>query len=171
MVQLVFEAGDASEALSQEPVSVGYSQHEGGEAASWDDEKLEPSTGATRRSPGRAPTPTSSTKRSTSAARRSRASAATRGLHTELRPTVKTIPSDAAAARRRFRGSASRGGGEPQEAFFNGPTGPNEKLQWTEPIVWSEEWRGPAYGVPTGGVLGTSATDFFCEAVGAGTGG
>src|SRR5918994_3564266 len=41
MIQLVFEARDARQALSQEPVSVGYSQHEGGEAASWDDEKLE----------------------------------------------------------------------------------------------------------------------------------
>ena len=35
--------------------------------------------------------------------------------------------------------------------------------------MWSEEWRDRAYGVPTGGVLGTSATDFFCEAVEAGS--
>ena len=38
--------------------------------------------------------------------------------------------------------------GELQNAFFNGPTGPNLKTQWTEPITWSgglarPELRGP----------------------------
>ena len=55
--------------------------------------------------------------------------------------------------------------GELQPAFFNGPTGPNLKQQWTEPITWSEDWRDRSYAVPTGGIFGTSATDFFCTAV------
>ena len=41
MIQLVFEAGDAREALATEPVSVGYSSHEGAERADWGDDKLE----------------------------------------------------------------------------------------------------------------------------------
>jgi hypothetical protein len=41
MVQLVFDADDAREALTQEPVLVGYSSHEGAERASWDDDKLD----------------------------------------------------------------------------------------------------------------------------------
>ena len=94
----------------------------------------------------------------------------TRGPHRELSPVVKTIPSDAAAAREAFPWIGYDGRwGELQEAFFNGPTGPNDKLQWTEPILWSEEWRERAYGVPTGGVFGTSATDFFCDAVATGS--
>ena len=41
MIQLNFDAGSAAEALSQRPVEVGYSQHEGAERALWDDGKLE----------------------------------------------------------------------------------------------------------------------------------
>ena len=40
-IQLVFDAADAREALGREPVTVGYSQHEGSEGASWGEEKLE----------------------------------------------------------------------------------------------------------------------------------
>ena len=31
--------------------------------------------------------------------------------------------------------------------------------------MWSEDWRARSYAIPTGGVLGTGATDFFCTAV------
>ena len=41
MIQLVFDAPTAEEALGQTPELVGYSQHEGAESATWDDEKLE----------------------------------------------------------------------------------------------------------------------------------
>jgi hypothetical protein len=59
--------------------------------------------------------------------------------------------------------------GELQQAFFNGPTGPNTKAQWTAPAEWAAGWRERSYAVPTGGILGTSATDFFCVAVAAGS--
>ena len=41
MIQLVFDANDAAEALAREPATVGYSQHEGAEQAAWGDDKLE----------------------------------------------------------------------------------------------------------------------------------
>jgi hypothetical protein len=41
MIQLVFAAADATQALDQAPLEVGYSQHEGLEVARWDDPKLE----------------------------------------------------------------------------------------------------------------------------------
>ena len=41
MTQLVFDAADATEALTKEPAEVGYSSHEGAEGAAWGDEKLE----------------------------------------------------------------------------------------------------------------------------------
>jgi len=66
----------------------------------------------------------------------------TAGPHLDLRPVVGTIPSDPAKAREGFPWIAFEGRwGERQEAFFNGPTGPNLKTQWTEPITWSEGWR------------------------------
>ena len=41
MIQLDFDASSAREALSQDPVAVGYSSHEGAERADWDEDKLE----------------------------------------------------------------------------------------------------------------------------------
>ena len=90
----------------------------------------------------------------------------TRGPHVDLNPAVITIPSDPAAAQKAFPWIDFQGRwGELQQAFYNGPTGPNLKTQWTQPIHWSEGWRSRAYAVPTGGFGGTGATDFFCVAV------
>ena len=41
MIQLNFDAASAAQALHETPVEVGYSQHTGGEAAGWGDDKLE----------------------------------------------------------------------------------------------------------------------------------
>jgi hypothetical protein len=43
------------------------------------------------------------------------------------------------------------------------------KEQWTEPISWSQGWRSRSYTVPTGTAFGSSATGFFCGAVGRGS--
>jgi hypothetical protein len=89
----------------------------------------------------------------------------------DVHPVVQTIPSDPAKAEAAFPWIAYEGHwGELQRSIFNGPTGPNVKTQWTEPIRWAEEeWRDQSYAVPAGGALGTGATDFFCEAVAAGS--
>ena len=78
MIQLVFDATSAQEALSQEPVEVGYSQHEGASGRSGATRSSSSSTGRTPssiRPPGR--TRTSTRRGSTSAARPNRESAAT----------------------------------------------------------------------------------------------
>jgi hypothetical protein len=94
----------------------------------------------------------------------------TTGPSRQLRPVVHTIPSDAAAGRTAFPWIAYEGRwGERRRAFLNGPTGPNQKSQWTEPITWSEDWRDRSVAVPAGGALGTGATDFFCDAVATGS--
>jgi hypothetical protein len=169
MIQLVFDARDAREALAEEPVEVGYSSHEGAEQADWDDDRLEI---VSRTHPVVYPAAGSHANKFDDALYLGSSAEAgvgcddTRGPHVELRPTVKTIPSDLDAARTAFPWITFEGRwGELQEAFFNGPTGPNLKRQWTEPIEWSEGWRPRSYAVPTGGVFGTSATDFFCGAV------
>ena len=57
----------------------------------------------------------------------------TRGPHREVTPAVITIPSDPAAAADAFPWITFEGRwGELQKAFFNGPTGPNMKTQWTD---------------------------------------
>ena len=169
MVQLVFDADDAREALTREPVLVGYSSHEGAERAKWDDDKLEL---VDETHPVVYPGAGSHANKFTEALYLGSSAEAgvgcddTRGPHRELRPQVETIPSDPAAAAAAFPWIEFEGRwGELQRAFFNGPTGPNLKRQWAEPISWSEGWREKSYAVPTGGLFGTSATDLFCTGV------
>jgi hypothetical protein len=173
MVQLVFDAADAAAALDEEPVEVGYSSHEGAERADWGDDKLEvvagtrpvvyPAAGSHANKYGEALWLGSSAEAGVGCDD-------TRGPHREVSPRVETIPSDPAAAAAAYPWIEYEGRwGELQEAFFNGPTGPNLKRQWTEPITWSEGWRDESYAVPAAGLFGTGSTDFFCSAVAQGS--
>ena len=172
MIQLLFEAPDARAALGTEPVEVGYSSHEGAESAAWDDEKLELVDGRPVVYPAAG---SHANKYSDALWLGSSAEAGvgcddTRGPHREVSPRVVTIPNDRAAAEAAFPWIAYEGRwGELQKAFFNGPTGPNLKTQWTQPITWSEGWRDRSYAVPTAGAFGTGSTDFFCSAVAQGS--
>jgi hypothetical protein len=173
MIQLVFDAEDASAALSRQPVEVGYSSHEGAERAAWGDEKLEVVDGT---HPVVYPAAGSHANKFTAALYLGSSGEAgvgcddTRGPHDQLRPDVKTIPNDPAQAERSFPWITFQGRwGELQRAFYNGPTGPNMKQQWTSPIEWSTGWRDRSYAAPSGGILGTDATSFFCAAVATGS--
>ena len=173
MIQLVFPAADAREALEREPTAVGFSQHEGAESADWGEDKLElvdgthpvvyPAAGSHANFFEEALFVGSSAEQGVGCDD-------TSGAKVDLRPAVHTIPSDPEEAEAAFPWIAFEGRwGELQRAFFNGPTGPNLKTQWTEPIRWSEGWRDKSYAVPGGGALGTGATDFFCDAVAGGS--
>jgi hypothetical protein len=169
MIQLNFNARDARAATATRPVAVGYSSHEGAEQADWGDDKLD-LVGGTH--PVVYPAAGSHANKFTAALYLGSSAEAgvgcddTLGPHVELRPRAITIPSNPVAARAGFPWILFEGRwGELQPAFFNGPTGPNLKTQWTAPIEWSDGWRERSYAVPTGGVLGTGATDFFCSAV------
>jgi hypothetical protein len=170
MIQLVFDAADASDALqAAHPTEVGYSSHEGAERASWGDEKLELVDGT---HPVVYPAAGSHANKYTEALYIGSSADAgvgcddTRGPHVEIAPVVRTIPSNPGAAASAYPWITYEGRwGELQQAFFNGPTGPNLKTQWTAPLEWADGWRDRSYAVPTGGLLGTGATDFFCSSV------
>jgi hypothetical protein len=173
MIQLVFDASTAAQALRRRPVEVGYSQHEGAERAAWSDDKLElvdgshpvvhPAAGSHANFYGEALYLGSSASEGVGCDD-------TRGPTLDVRPVVHTIPSSQSQARRAFPWIAFEGRwGELRPAFFNGPTGPNLKTQWTEPIRWSEGWRTRSYTVPGGSAFGPAATGFFCDAVGGGS--
>ena len=169
-IQLVFDAPDAAAALQQRhPAEVGYSSHEGAERADWGEEKLDIVDGT---HPVVYPAAGSHANKYTAALYLGSSAEAgvgcddTRGPHREVTPVVRTIPADPRAASDAFPWITFEGRwGELQKAFFNGPTGPNLKEQWTAPIEWAEGWRDRSYAVPTGGLLGTGATDLFCSGV------
>ena len=173
MIQLNFHASDASQALHEQPTEVGYSQHEGGERAGWGDSKLQivdgthpvvyPAAGSHANFFDEALYLGASGEQGVGCDD-------TRNAGLVINPAVETIPSDPAEARAEFPWIAFQGRwGELQPAFFNGPTGPNLKTQWTHPISWSHDWRDRAYAVPVGGALGTRTTDFFCGVMAAGS--
>ena len=169
MIQLVFDAASAKDALGKDPVEVGYSAHEGALRSKWEDDLLQVDDGT---HPVVYPAAGSHANKYSAALWLGSSAEAgvgcddTRGPHMQIEPRVATIPSDPAAAKAAYPWIAFEGRwGELQKAFFNGPTGPNQKTQWTKPITWSEGWSDRSYAVPTGGLFGTSTTDFFCSAV------
>jgi hypothetical protein len=174
MIQLLFEAPTAAEALSVDPSEVGYSQHEGAERATWGDEKLELVDGT---HPVVYPAEGSHANFFSPALFLGRSAEQgvgcddTNGPHREIRPSTASVPSatDEYLAEYPWLGYLGRWG-ERQRSFYNGPTGPNDKLQWTQPVTWAESsWRDQAFTVPASGTFGPTATDVFCAAVAGGS--
>lgn len=174
MIQIVFDADTPAAALARGPSEVGYSQHSSAEQADWGAEKLEIVDGT---HPVVYPAQGSQANfyESRLYLMRSQAEGVgcddTRGPSTTVRPEIRTIPTARADYLRAYPWLGFDGRwGEKQRSFFNGPTGPNDKLQWTKPITWSEEsWRDKSFDVPASGALGTSATDIFCSSVAVGS--
>ncbi len=174
MIQLDFAASDAEQALTQTPAEIGYSQHEGAERAHWGDAKLEIVDG---KHPVVYPAAGSHANYYEPALYLGRSAAQgvgcdeTTGPSRELRPKVVVIPTGKTAYLAAFPWLGYDGRwGEEQPGFYNGPTGPNTKSQWTAPITWAEtSWRDTSYTVPAGNAGGSTATDFFCGSVAAGS--
>jgi hypothetical protein len=173
MIQLNFDVGTARRALTDHPTEVGYSQHEGAERAAWGDPKLNLVDGT---HPVVYVAAGSHANFFDSALFLGRSASEgvgcddTRGPHVQLQPVVRTIPTRRAAAEKVYPWIAFDGRwGELRPAFFNGPTGPNLKVQWIWPITWSDGWRARSYAIPGAGALGTNATDAFCGAIATGS--
>lgn len=175
MIQIIFPADSAEEALRTTPLEVGYSQHSSAERAVWGADKLQIEGGT---HPVVYPAAGSHANFYSSDVFLMRSEAEGVGCDDAggdtrtVNPLVATVPTSTAdyLAEYPWLGYFGRWG-EQQAGPFNGPTGPNEKFSWTQPITWSEEfWRDDTFTVPSGGgVIGTSATDFFCTAVGTGS--
>jgi hypothetical protein len=170
MIQLVFDAGDAASALATPPARVGYSQHEGAEQARWGAHKLALEGGT---HPVVHPAAGSHANYFEPGLYLGRDAAQgvgcddTTGPWRRVAPRVELVPSEPAAylVRQPWLGYQGRWG-EKRPGFYNGPTGPNRKEQWTAPIRWSEEtWRERSFALAGGTLLGPKATDFFCDGV------
>jgi hypothetical protein len=174
MIQVEFAASDAATALTQEPTRVGYSQHEGVEIADWGDLKLGVVDGT---HPVVHPASGSHANYFDAALFLGRTGQQgfgcddTRAPTVDVRPAVALVPSDAAAVGAAYPWLDYTGRwGQRESSFYNGPTGPNTKDQWTKPLTWTdEEGAATAYAVPASGVYGTRATSSFCGIVATGS--
>jgi hypothetical protein len=172
MIQLVFAAGSAAEALDQEPIRVGFAQHGGGELAGWDDDKLDregdrpvvfPAAGSHgtyygqrfyigwgQNGTGFGCDNTSEPSRRTP-------------LNVVLIPAE--IDPDGPFGWLLFEGRW----GERQEWEFNGPRGPNAGNKWDDPLGAMETFRDGSLYVPISRSLGPTATSSFCSLTEAGS--
>ena len=172
LIQLNFDAATLDAALRTHPTEVGYSQHNGAERAEWGSDKLE-LVGGTH--PVVYPAEGSHANYFSGALFLGASAAQGVGCDdtnepwTQLNPVVDVIPRSAKAARASYPWLGYHGlWGEQRRAFFNAPSGPNTRLQWTEPITWTNEtWKANSFALVGGRSLGPTATDFFCGAVSA----
>lgn len=168
MIQLVFEAESAAEALTQTPLRIAYSQHNGGETADWDDDKLELEGdhplvyaakgahsnfydqatffGKGEQGTGFGCDDTSSPSRRVE-------------LEARLAPAEVTDPEDP------FAWLSYEGRwGEKRGGHFSGPTGPSMKDKWTQPFTWEEGLRNASVRVPETTIFPNSV-GVFCAVV------
>lgn len=173
MIQLVFDAASAADALRRPPAEVGYSQHAGAQRASWEGPEVE------RRGTHPIVYPGSGSHanyyRSALwfgySAQAGVGCDDTRGPSREVDPDVVVVPTAPAGPDSRFAWLGYDGRwGRLLRSPNDGPTGPNVKTQWREPITWMQEtWHDTALSVPGGTSLGPSATGFFCGVVATGS--
>ena len=171
-ISLLFDAASIDEALASTPTEVGYSQHEGGERAEWDSEKLERE--------GDRPVIYSSAGSHasyfSSAIYLGRSGSEgfgcddTSGPSTPVSPEVILLPDsvddpDDPLAWISYEGRW----GERQRGAFNGPTGPASKDHWLDPLPWFDELRTSSVVIPAGDTGGASVVGAFCGVVEAGS--
>jgi hypothetical protein len=171
MIQIVFPAGSAEEALAVEPTSVAFAQHEGSETAQWGDSKL--------RKDGTHPVVYPSEGSHAAYYDQSnwfgKSAAAGFGCDdTSVSPTVPGVLwqpqiqllTDPVAAGQEWLAYPGRWG-QQAPSFNNGPTGPSAKRQWTEPIAWQEdEGRSGAVAIPA---IPGPAVSAFCSVTASGS--
>ncbi len=173
MIQLVFDAATAEQALGQTPALVGYSQHQGAESATWDDEKLEKRDGHPVVYPG-AGSHSNQFVQSLYLGHSAQTGFGcddTRGPTNYEQAQVVLVPSEASGAGDPFAWLGYLGRwGQQVSGPNSGPTGPTFKGQWTKPISWvDEEWRSDNVQVPASSSVAPTATGFFCTAVAKGS--
>jgi hypothetical protein len=172
-IQLMFDAGSAADALKTSPTEVGYSQHSGAERAAWDGTKLE-KQGTHPVVYAAAGSHASFFKQTLwlgASAQEGFGCDDTRGPSTKTQTTAVLLPAAPASATAPYAWLAFKGHwGQKESGPNNGPTGPNMKTQWTEPVTWADDtWRSGSTEVPGTNTFGPSATSFFCAAVAKGS--
>lgn len=173
-IQVEFPVGDAAAALEVDPDVVLYSQHYGAERAGWDDDKLQVDD---ETHPVVYVSAGSHASQFSEGLYLGRSSTegfgcdTTLGPHEEVRPEVRTIPSDPEAAAAAYPWITYRGhwGEVGPQRFYEGPTGPNMKSAWKKPFTWSAGAREHSFSLPGAEVADSRAGAYFCTLVSSGS--
>ncbi len=172
-VQLLFDVGTIAEAVDAEPVSVGYSQHFGGEVAAWDGEKLDrdgdrvvvyPATG-------------SHASYFEQAVYLGRSGSQGFGCDStidateRLDPNVVVLPNTVDTADDPLAWLMFEGlWGEQRFGPFSGATGPITKPRWDNPVDWHDTLRTSSVAIPDGAETTAPFVSGFCRTVAVGSG-
>jgi VPS62-like protein len=171
-ITLQFNASTVEEALQSQPIAVGYSQHEGGERATWNDAKL------TREGDHPVVYPSAGSHASYygEAVYLGRGASEGFGCDTTTGPSDRVVPEvvvlpDSVADKNDPLAWLAFNGrwGERQSGPFNGPTGPAAKERWLDPAPWFEDLRDDSVVIPGGDSEGKSIIDVFCDVVARGS--
>ncbi len=163
MVQIVFDATTAEEALREEPILAGFSQHSDGEAAAWDDKKIEKEGDRMVVYVG-AGSHANYYDDATYLGRVNGCDDASKPLR-RVPLEARLVPAEISGEDDPFAWLEFGGRwGERQPGHRNGPTGPASKGRWNEPITWQNGLRDTSLKVPNISV-GPNAAGFFCDVV------
>ncbi len=169
MVQLTFDAPNATAALTVPPSTVAFAQHEGAQVAEWDDPQVHREGSHVAVYPGEGSHAAYFTQsqwfgKSSTAGFGCDNTSIGGGIGAELlRPRVLSLDDADPPAWLSFEGRW----GEKELSFNNGPTGPNMKTQWQHPVSWTvQEGRPDAVALPP---LPGAAEGAFCSMTAAGS--
>ena len=172
MMQIVFDASTATEALAAGPTTWALAQHEGSEYATVgeNDAKVELVDGThpvVYAAMGSHASFFSSSRWFGKSGATGFGCDDTSAPIEQIRPPVIAMPADGSAEGSFAWLSYAGHWGQQAPAFDNGPTGPNTKTQWEEPVSWVEdEGRDSAVALP---YAESRATETFCDLSAAGS--
>lgn len=173
MIMLFFDATSVEEALAMEPEQVVFAQHGGGERADWGDEKLTLEEGR----------PVIYVARGAHASEYEPAiylglaengtgfgCENSNGPHRRVPLEALVVPHEPSGPDDPYAWLGYTGRwGELKRSEWNGPTGPNTKTSWNEPVTWAEDVRDSSLIVPEYEGFGQGPIDLFCGAVATGS--
>lgn len=173
MVMLFFDANTAEEALTKEPTRVVYAQHGGGERSDWNDKKFSKEDGHPVVYVARGAHASFFEQRVYLGLAENGTGfgcETTRGPHRRDAMKAVVVPHTPTGPDDPFAWLAFDGRwGELRRSEWNGPTGPNDKTSWTQPVTWGNNVRDTSLTAPDFEGFGRAPLGIFCGAVSGGS--